>query len=87
MDLQPSPKLSKARALGGVGSILAVFFMAPYAPINFALGTLGFILILAALKYISEEVGDKGIFRYGLYSALTGILALATLGAMTYHYN
>jgi len=79
LGFQPSPKLLQARVLGGVGSILVILSVVPY--VGFALGIVGLILILVALKYISEEVSNEGVFRYGLYSVITGILAsiIATL--------
>lgn len=79
MGFQPSRKLLQARVFGGVGSILVILSVVPY--VGFALGIVGLILILVALKYISEEVSNEGVFRYGLYSVITGILAsiIATL--------
>lgn len=84
MGFQPSPKLLQARVFGGVGSILAILSVIPYA--GFVLGIVGLILILVALKYISDEVGNEGIFRYGLYSVITGIMAsiIAALVALTF---
>jgi len=79
LGFQPSRKLLQARVFGGVGSILVILSVVPY--VGFALGIVGLILILVALKYISEEVSNEGVFRYGLYSVITGILAsiIATL--------
>ena len=57
--------LSSAKALGGVGSIL-VFI--PFVSI------IGYILILVAVKEISDDLQDKAIFNNIIVAAATGII-------------
>lgn len=59
------PKLGEAKTLGGVGSILLLI------P---AINIIGYILILIASKYISDELGDKSIFDNMLYAVIAGIV-------------
>lgn len=67
--------LSDAKVLGGIGSILLVLSVIPSAgPI---LGIVGFILVLIAVKYISDIVADKQIFNNMLISVILGIIGLA----------
>ena len=61
-------KLSDAKMLGGIGSILQII---PYVSI------VGYILTLIAVKYISDEVHDGSIFNDMLYAAITGIVGVA----------
>ena len=61
-------KLGDAKTLGGVGSILLLI---PVANI------VGYILILIATKYVSDELGDKTIFDNMLYAVITGIIGAA----------
>ena len=58
-------KLGDAKTLGGVGSILLLI---PGVSI------VGYILILIASKYISDELGDKSIFDNMLYAVIAGIV-------------
>jgi uncharacterized membrane protein len=57
--------LSQAKTLGGVGAIL-VFI--PFISI------VGYILIIVAVKQISDDLQDKGIFRNIVVAASTGIV-------------
>lgn len=66
--------LSEARVLGGVGSILLILSLVPnVGPI---LGIVGFILLLIAIKYISDIVGDEQIFKNMLISVILAIIGV-----------
>jgi len=58
-------KLSDARMLGGIGSILQII---PF------ISVVGYILTLIAVKYVSDEVQDSSIFSDMLYAVITGIV-------------
>jgi uncharacterized membrane protein len=58
-------KLSDAKMLGGIGSILQII---PFVSI------VGYILTLIAVKYVSDEVNDSSIFTDMLYAVITGIV-------------
>lgn len=64
-------RLSDARLLGGIGSILEII---PF------LSIVGYILTLIAVKHISDEVHDGQIFSDMLYAVISGIIGVA-LGA------
>ena len=61
-------KLSDARLLGGIGSILLLI---PGVSI------VGYILILIATKYVSDALGDGSIFDNMLYAVISGIIGVA----------
>ena len=61
-------KLGDAKTIGGVGSIL---FLIP------VLNIVGYILVLIATKYVSDELGDKSIFDNMLYAVIAGIVGVA----------
>ena len=61
-------KLSDAKMLGGIGSILQII---PY------LNVVGFILTLIAVKFVSDEVRDGSIFSDMLYAVIAGIVGFA----------
>jgi uncharacterized membrane protein len=63
--------LSQAKTLGGVGSILSLLGIVPDAGLFFSIP--GFILVLIAVKYIAESVGDKAIFNNMIIAIVTGI--------------
>jgi len=63
-------KLGDAKTLGGVGSILILI---PVVSI------VGYILVLIATKYVSDELGDKSIFDNMLYAVITGIIGAAAI--------
>ena len=58
-------KLSDAKTLGGIGSILQII---PFISI------VGYILTLIAVKYVSDEVNDSSIFSDMLLAVITGIV-------------
>ena len=64
--------LSTAKSLGGVGGILAIF------P---GIDVVGVILILIALKEISDVTQDKGIFNDALIATITAVVGLISLVA------
>ncbi len=66
--------LSQAKTLGGIGSILVLLSMIPYA--GGVLGLVGFVLILVAVKYISDALTDKSIFSNMLVSVILAIIGL-----------
>jgi uncharacterized membrane protein len=57
--------LSQAKTLGGIGSIL-IFI--PFVSI------VGYILVIVAVKQISDDLQDKAIFRDLVVAAATGII-------------
>ena len=69
--------LSQAKTLGGVGSIL-IFI--PFVSI------LGYILLIVAVKDISDDLQDRAIFNNIVISALTGIVG-AVAGASVFVFG
>jgi uncharacterized membrane protein len=70
--------LSQAKTLGGIGSIL-IFI--PFVSI------VGYILVIVAVKQISDDLQDKAIFRNIVIAAATGIVgalagAFVVLGSL-----
>jgi len=61
-------KLGDAKTLGGVGAILLLI------P---GISIVGYILILIATKYVSDELSDKSIFDNMLYAVIAGIAGVA----------
>jgi uncharacterized membrane protein len=61
-------KLGDAKTLGGIGAILLLI------P---GISIVGYILILIATKYVSDELGDKSIFDNMLYAVISGIVGVA----------
>jgi len=72
--------LEQARTLGGVGSILAILAIVPLAgPI---LAIIGFVLVLIAVKYISDAVGDPSIFKNYLIAVIISIISVVVAAAL-----
>ncbi|HUK74323.1 MAG TPA: DUF996 domain-containing protein [Nitrososphaerales archaeon] len=69
--------LSQAKTLGGVGSIL-IFI--PFVSL------VGYILIIIAIKDISDDLQDKTIFRNVVIAAVTGIVG-ALAGASVFVFG
>ena len=65
-------KLHNAKLLGGIGSILMLLLPVPAAGGIIAL--VGFILVLVAVKYISEEIKDHDVFTHYLLSFIVMIV-------------
>lgn len=69
--------LSQAKTLGGVGAIL-IFI--PFVSL------VGYILIIIAIKDISDDLQDKTIFRNVVIAAVTGIVG-ALAGAAVFFFG
>ena len=67
--------LSQAKTLGGIGSILTLLGIVPFA--GTALEITGWILVLIAIKYVSEAVQDRSIYKNAIIAAV-----LAMVGAV-----
>ncbi len=67
-------KLSDAKIMGGIGSILVLLTAVP--SVGWLLAIAGFILILIAIKRISDAVGDSSIYSHMIYSVLLAIVSL-----------
>ncbi len=66
--------LQQAKTLGGVGAILGILSVVPFAgPV---LAIVGFILVLIAVKYISTVVGNKSIFNNMMISIILAIIGV-----------
>jgi len=74
--------LGQAKTLGGVGSILVLLGFVPYA--GFVLGIVGFILILIAVKYISEVIGDPAVFNNMIIAVVLAIVGLVVGGVVVF---
>lgn len=72
--------LGQARILGGVGSILVLLSFVP--DVGFILGIVGFILVLIAIKHISDATGDKSIFMNYLIAVIISIVGLIIVGVI-----
>jgi uncharacterized membrane protein len=77
--------LSDVKTLGGIGSLLVLLTPIPYA--GWALGIAGLVMMLFAVKYISDIVRDQQIFNNMLVSILLiigGVVVgtLVVLGAV-----
>ncbi|MCZ7358231.1 MAG: DUF996 domain-containing protein [Candidatus Methanoperedens sp.] len=66
--------LSQAKNLGGIGSILILLFIVPYAGIIFSVA--GFILVLVAVKDISDALADKSIFNNMINAVILSIIGI-----------
>lgn len=66
--------MDQARLLGGIGSILMLLTLVPY--VGLILGIVGFILVLIAIKYISDHTGNRSIFNNYLIAVILGIIAI-----------
>jgi uncharacterized membrane protein len=77
--------LSQAKVLGEVGSILVVLAIIP--TVGFVVSVIGFILMLIAVKYISDALNDSSVFTnvlIGIILAIVGIVigGLVVIGAV-----
>lgn len=66
--------LSGAKAIGGVGAILLLLSFIPTGGSVF--GVAGFIMILIAVKYISDILGSREIFRSMITAVIFSIAAI-----------
>jgi uncharacterized membrane protein len=70
--------LSQAKTLGGVGWILTILSFAPFYS-GTVLNIVGLIMILIAIKYISDVTADRKIYT----NTMIGVI-IAVIGAITF---
>ncbi len=73
--------LGQAKALGGVGSILALIGWFIGSP-GSILGIIGWILVLFAVKRIADEMGKPKIFNDMLIAAVLLIIGIIVIGVV-----
>jgi uncharacterized membrane protein len=76
--------LGQAKTLGGVGSILLLLAIVP--SVGSILGIVGLILILIALKYISDAVGDRSIFNNAIIAVVLAIVGIVVAAVVVVSY-
>ena len=72
--------LSQAKTLGGVGSLLVLLGAIPN--VGFVLAIVGFILILVAVKNVSEAISEPKIFNDMIIAVLMAIIGLVVFGVI-----
>ena len=72
--------LGQAKTLGGVGSILVLLGAVPN--VGFILAIVGFILILVAVKNVSESVNEPRIFNDMIIAVVLAIVGLVVFGVI-----
>jgi uncharacterized membrane protein len=72
--------LSQAKVLGGIGSILVLLTIIPTAGVILAI--IGFVMTLIAVKYISDSLQDKAIFRDMLIGIVLSIVGFAVVAVI-----
>jgi len=70
--------LSQAKILGEVGSLLAVLALIP--GIGWLIGLMGFMLVLLAIKNISDSLADRSIFDNMIISVVAAIAGVIVGG-------
>jgi len=68
-------KLGDAKMLGGIGSIL---LLVP------GISIIGYVLILIAAKYVSDDLGDKTVFDNMVYAVITAIIGVAVVAFLLF---
>jgi uncharacterized membrane protein len=71
--------LNQAKNIGGVGAILTILSVVP--SVGPLLSIVGLVLVLLALKWISEIVQNPAIFRNALIAVVVAIVGVA-IGAV-----
>lgn len=66
--------LSQAKTIGGLGSLLILLTVVP--SVGPLLGIAGFIMVLFAVKYISDALSDASIFNNMVISVVSAIAGL-----------
>jgi len=68
------PSLNEVKTLGGIGSLFTLLAIVPTA--GAVLSIVGLIMILIAVKYASDILGDPKIFTNMLYAVILGIIGI-----------
>jgi uncharacterized membrane protein len=70
--------VAQAKTLGGIGSIFTLLFIVP--TVGWLLAFVGFILMLVAVKYIADSLGDQAIFNNMIISVIAAIAGVVIGG-------
>jgi len=66
--------LSQAKTIGGIGAILMLLGVAPV--IGWVLAIAGAVMVLVAIKHISDAVADPSIFRNMIIAVVLAVVGL-----------
>ena len=77
-------KLGEAKIFGGIGSILIILSAIPYG--GFVIGIAGFVLVLIAVKYISDYLNDQKIFNNMLIAVILAIVGIVVAYMLIFGY-
>jgi uncharacterized membrane protein len=69
--------LKTAKLMGGIGAILTLFSFIPH--IGWSLSIVGFVLVLIAVKTISDEVKESKIFSDYLVAVVLSVISVLIL--------
>jgi uncharacterized membrane protein len=73
--------LQSSKTLGGIGALLMVISPFLVSGFTFLVGLVGLILVLIAIKRLSDHYMDAGIFNNSLYGVITSIVGVVVFGA------
>lgn len=66
---------TQAKTIGGVGSLLVLLSFVP--TVGGVFGLIGFVMVLIAIKYISDELRERKIFNDMLIAVVLAIIGIA----------
>ncbi len=75
--------LAQARTLGGIGAVLTLLGILPYYA-GTALVIIGWIMILIAIRYVSEAFQERSIYSNATVSVILAIIG-SILAAFVFH--
>ncbi|HVP23283.1 MAG TPA: DUF996 domain-containing protein [Conexivisphaerales archaeon] len=70
--------LTQARTYGGIGSVLIILGAVP--SVGWILALAGFILVLLAVKYVSDTLNDRSVLNNMLISVVASIVGVIVAG-------
>jgi uncharacterized membrane protein len=76
--------LESSKTIGGIGAILLFIGVIPFVQYTWVVGIVGLILVLVALRGLSNHYQERGIFGNAIYGVAVAVVGAIIVGVLAF---
>jgi uncharacterized membrane protein len=76
--------LESSKTIGGIGAILLFIGVIPFVQYTWVIGLVGLILVLVALRGLSNHYQERGIFGNAIYGVAVAVVGAIIVGVLAF---
>jgi uncharacterized membrane protein len=76
--------LESSKTIGGIGAILLFIGVIPFVQYTWVIGIVGLILVLVALRGLSNHYQERGIFGNAIYGVAVAVVGAIIVGVLAF---